>query len=154
MTAPLDILAPVAGRTMAMADVDDPVFSAGYVGPGVAIDPDPEAGRDAVAPNDGTIVKVHPHAFVIAGSDGRGVLVHLGINTVQLDGDGFTVHHQQGDTVQRGDVLISWDPAAVEAGGRSAVCPVVALEAPADALTDAPADGTDVTVSDTLFVWG
>lgn len=153
MTAPLDVLAPVAGRTMAMADVDDPVFSAGYVGPGVAIVPDPERGREAVAPIDGTIVKVHPHAFVVQG-DGRAVLVHLGINTVQLEGQGFTVHRQQGDVVARGDVLISWDPAAVEAGGRSAVCPVVALEAPADALTGAPADGTDVTVSDTLFVWG
>ena len=154
MTAPLDILAPVAGRTMAMADVDDPVFSAGYVGPGVAIVPDPEAGRDAVAPIDGTIVKVHPHAFVVKSGDGRGVLVHLGIDTVQLDGKGFTVHRQQGDTVQRGDVLISWDPEAIEAGGRSSVCPVVALEAPADALTGTPTDGTDVTVGDTLFVWG
>lgn len=153
MTAPLDVLAPVTGRTMAMADVDDPVFSAGYVGPGVAIVPDPERGREAVAPIDGTIVKVHPHAFVVQG-DGRAVLVHLGINTVQLEGEGFTVHRQQGDVVACGDVLISWDPAAVEAGGRSAVCPVVALEAPADALTGAPADGTDVTVSDTLFVWG
>lgn len=154
MTAPLDILAPVAGRTVPMADVDDPVFSAGYVGPGVAIVPDHERGREAIAPIDGRIVKVHPHAFVIQGEDGRAVLVHLGINTVQLEGEGFTVHRQQGDTVQRGDVLISWNPAAVEAGGRSAVCPVVALEAPADALTGFPADGQDVTVSDTLFVWG
>ncbi|QIK85005.1 PTS glucose transporter subunit IIA [Sanguibacter sp. HDW7] len=139
---------------MAMSEVDDPVFSAGYVGPGVAIVPDPERGRDAVAPIDGTIVKVHPHAFVVKGDDGRAVLVHLGINTVQLEGEGFTVHRQQGDVVARGDVLITWDPAAVEAGGRSAVCPVVALEAPADALTGTPADGSDVTASDTLFVWG
>ncbi|WP_240916056.1 PTS glucose transporter subunit IIA [Sanguibacter sp. HDW7] len=154
MTAPLEVLAAVAGRTMAMSEVDDPVFSAGYVGPGVAIVPDPERGRDAVAPIDGTIVKVHPHAFVVKGDDGRAVLVHLGINTVQLEGEGFTVHRQQGDVVARGDVLITWDPAAVEAGGRSAVCPVVALEAPADALTGTPADGSDVTASDTLFVWG
>ena len=154
MTAPLEVLAAVAGRTMAMSEVDDPVFSAGYVGPGVAIVPDPERGRDAVAPIDGTIVKVHPHAFVVKGDDGRAVLVHLGINTVQLEGEGFTVHRQQGDVVTRGDVLITWDPAAVEAGGRSAVCPVVALEAPADALTGTPADGSDVTASDTLFVWG
>ena len=154
MTAPLEVLAAVAGRTMAMSEVDDPVFSAGYVGPGVAIVPDPERGRDAVAPIDGTIVKVHPLAFVVKGDDGRAVLVHLGINTVQLEGEGFTVHRQQGDVVTRGDVLITWDPAAVEAGGRSAVCPVVALEAPADALTGTPADGSDVTASDTLFVWG
>jgi len=152
--AALDVLAPVAGRTMPMADVDDPVFSAGYVGPGVAIVPDPERGRDAVAPIDGTIVKVHPHAFVVKADDGRAVLVHLGINTVQLEGEGFTVHRQQGDAVRRGDVLISWDPAAVEAGGRSAVCPVVALEAPAGALAGTHPDGSDLTVSDTLFSWG
>ncbi|MGP7960323.1 PTS sugar transporter subunit IIA [Sanguibacter sp. A247] len=154
MTAPLDVLAPVAGTTMAMIDVDDPVFSEGFVGPGIAIVPDPETGRNAIAPFDGTLIKVHPHAFVLKGDDGHAVLVHLGINTVQLEGEGFTVHHQQGDTVKQGDVLITWDPAAVEASGRSSVCPIVALEAPFAAITAGNPDGTAVSVTDTLFVWG
>lgn len=155
----LTVLAPVAGTIVAMADVDDPVFSAGFVGPGLAIDPNPAfaPGRDSVdvvAPIDGRIVKMHPHAFVLQAADGRAVLVHLGINTVQLAGEGFTLHVEQDAEVTRGQVLVSWDPAAVVAGGRSAVCPVVALEATADAVTEIAVSGQQVAAGDELLTWG
>lgn len=149
----LTVLSPVGGTAVEMSGVDDPVFAAGLVGPGVAIQPDAEAGREVVAPVEGTIVKLHPHAFVLQGTDGKAVLVHLGINTVQLEGEGFTLHAEQGETVAQGQVLITWDPAAIEAGGRSAVCPVVALEGSPDAVTTLAQIGATLTAGEALFSW-
>ena len=84
------ILSPCSGRVIALDEVPDPVFAGRIVGPGVAIDPDRSAAT-VVAPISGRLVKLHPHAFVIAGAD-VAVLVHLGIDTVQLGGAGFTLH--------------------------------------------------------------
>ncbi|MER7206899.1 PTS glucose transporter subunit IIA [Streptosporangium sp. NPDC000239] len=144
------VLAPVAGAALALRAVPDPVFSQGLVGPGLAIEPLREPGR-AVAPIAGKIVKLHPHAFVVVGDDGRGVLVHLGIDTVQLRGEGFEVLASEGDRVEAGQPVVAWNPAEVEAGGRCPVCPVVALDAVTEAVTRI-ADGP-VRTGDELFVW-
>ncbi|QAY69362.1 PTS sugar transporter subunit IIA [Xylanimonas protaetiae] len=149
--AALAVLAPVAGTVIAVADIPDPVFSAALVGPGAAIAPDPVAGRVAVAPIAGVVVKLHPHAFVVAADDGRAVLVHLGIDTVELHGDGFELHVAEGDRVAAGQPVVGWDPAAVRAGGRSPVVPVVALDAEESELTGLAAVGTTLTTSDVLF---
>ena len=146
----MEILSPVSGRAMPITEVPYPVFAGLMVGPGVGIDPTREAGT-AVAPITGTIVKLHPHAYVISG-DGGSVLVHLGIDTVQLKGEGFTVHASEGATVNAGDAIVSWDPAAVEAGGKSPAVPVVALEGSADALSGMVTSG-DVSAGDVVFVW-
>lgn len=151
MTQPLQVLAPVPGRALAMVDVPDPVFSGAMVGPGTAIDPLRQP-VDAVAPVSGTIVKLHPHAFVVTTADGAGVLVHLGIDTVQLKGEGFELLAAEGDTIEAGAPIVRWDPATVEAGGRSPISPVVALDAPADALTDLRESG-DVQAGDPIFAW-
>lgn len=131
---PLQVLAPVPGRVIPLADVPDPVFAGGMVGPGSAISPDVAVGPasiDAVAPIDGVVAALHPHAFVVAGPGGgaRGVLVHLGIDTVQLKGLGFTLLLAQGDEVVAGQPVVTWSPAEIAAGGRSAVVPVIALAA-------------------------
>lgn len=152
-TAPLTVLSPVTGTVVALAEVDDPVFSAGLVGPGIAIAPDAAEGGLVSAPVSGTVVKVHPHAFVIKHDDGQAVLVHLGINTVQLGGEGFTLHVAQGDVVHQGTTLVTWDPAAIEEGGRSAVCPVVALEGSVDAVTPLAPVGTWVARGEELLIW-
>ncbi|GGO75685.1 PTS sugar transporter subunit IIA [Nonomuraea cavernae] len=144
------VLAPVEGAAVGLAAVPDPVFSAGMVGPGTAIDPLREPGM-AVAPIAGKIMKLHPHAYVIVGDDGRGVLVHLGIDTVQLKGEGFTLLAAEGDRVRAGQPVVAWDPSVVEAGGRSPVCPVVALDAVAGSVWGVAA-GT-VHVGDELFRW-
>ncbi len=149
----LAVRAPVTGTVVAMAGVDDPVFAAGLVGPGLAIEPDAEAGRDVVAPIAGTVVKLHPHAVLIRAADGRAVLVHLGINTVQLGGRGFTLHIAEQDVVDVGQVLFTWDPAAIRAGGRSAVCPVIALEADPGVLAHPASDGDHITAGAALFTW-
>ena len=125
---PLDVLAPVTGIVRALDKVPDPVFSNGLVGPGVAVEPDPVAGRDVRAPVAGTITKLHPHAFVLTSDGAVSVLVHLGIDTVQLGGEGFVCHVAQGDRVEAGQLVVSWDPAAVAAGGRSAMVPVIVLD--------------------------
>ena len=92
------------------------------VGPGVAIDPDP-GEITVVSPIAGKVVKVHPHAFVVLGADGVGVLVHLGINTVRLEGKGFEVLVEQGATVAAGDPMVRWDPATITGEDISTMVP-------------------------------
>ncbi|WP_055477992.1 PTS sugar transporter subunit IIA [Sphaerimonospora mesophila] len=144
------VLAPVAGAAIGLAAVSDLVFSQAMVGPGTAIDPDRRPGH-AVAPISGTIVKLHPHAYIVVGDDGKGVLVHLGIDTVQLRGEGFALLAAEGDRVLAGQPVVAWDPAAVEAGGRSPVCPVVALDAE-DGTVGEMVEGR-VGAGDPLFLW-
>jgi glucose-specific phosphotransferase system IIA component len=127
------VLAPVAGRAVPMEEVPDPIFAGAMVGPGAAIDP-PREVLDAIAPVGGTLVKVFPHAFVILSADGLGVLVHLGLDTVELGGEGFTVHVSQGDQVAAGDVVVTYDIPTIEATGRNPIVPVVILERAADRL--------------------
>ena len=153
MALPLIVLAPVSGTVRAMADVPDPVFAGEIVGPGLAIDPTRDGVVEAIAPVAGTIFKLHPHAFVIVAPGSRGVLVHLGLDTVQLAGVGFTLHAAEGDTVAAGDVVVSWTPADVEAGGRSPICPVVALEGKPGTVTGLVAPGTAVRAGEPLLEW-
>lgn len=148
----LDVRAPVAGSVIAVDDVPDPVFAGKFVGPGLAIDPERVQQGTAVSPVAGTVAKVHPHAFVVVADGGRGVLVHLGLDTVQLAGEGFTVHVAEGDTVSVGDTLVSWSPAGIEAGGRNPVVPVIALEGEESAL-EMIAPGTVVAAGGHLFTW-
>jgi PTS system N-acetylglucosamine-specific IIA component len=143
---------PLPGRVVGLSGVPDPVFAEAIVGPGTAIDP-PRLPTTAVAPLDGRIAKLHPHAFVLVGGDGRGVLVHLGIDTVQLAGEGFELLAHEGDDVHRGQPLVRWDPAAVERSGRSPICPVVALDATPEMLSDV-IDSGEVAALDPLFTWG
>jgi PTS system glucose-specific IIA component len=126
----LRVAAPLAGTVVPLYTVPDRVFADAIVGPGVAIEPAP-GSRAVTAPIAGTLVKVKPHAFVVVAPDGQGVLVHLGIDTVALDGEGFTVLAAEGSAVSVGDPVVDWDPAAVAARGLSPICPVVALDATA-----------------------
>lgn len=146
-----DVMSPLNGRAIGLTAVPDPVFSGAMVGPGTAIDPEREPS-DAVAPVDGVIVSLHPHAFVVVDAEGRGVLTHLGIDTVQLNGEGFELLVNKGDTVQCGQPVVRWDPTAVEVAGKSPVCPVVALEATAESLSDVVEDG-HVQAGSALFSW-
>ena len=121
------VFAPVEGRALALSDVPDPVFSGGMVGYGAAVDP-PRAVIYAVAPVSGKILKLLPHAYVIMTADNVGVLVHLGLDTVTLNGEGFTAHVAQGDTVEAGQPVITYDVPAILAAGLSPVVPVVVMD--------------------------
>lgn len=154
----LRVLSPIPGTAMTLESVPDPTFSAGMVGPGVAIHPEPgqeggqERKQEAVSPISGMLVKLHPHAFVVMAPDGsRGVLVHLGIDTVQLAGEGFELMATQGEQVEAGAPVIRWSPGTVAAAGKPSVVPVVALDASVGSLTE-EAHGA-VVCGDLLFVW-
>lgn len=149
----LRVLSPCPGRVVAMADVPDPVFAEEMVGPGVALEPEP--GRaTVVSPIAGTVVKILPHAFVVLG-EGVGVLVHLGINTVRLDGQGFEILATQGSEVAAGDPMITWDPSSLPASAKgqdvSPVVPVVLMDGAKGSVTS-EAIGTSVAAGDLLFV--
>lgn len=127
------VLAPLSGRIVLLTDVPDPVFANGVVGHGVAIDP-PRAVVEVVAPISGTVKALFPHAFVLCSPDGVNVLVHLGLDTVQLAGDGFMVHATKGAEISAGSPLVTYDVPRVEASGRSPIVPVVFLEQHPDSI--------------------
>lgn len=145
------VVAPMAGRVLALKDVPDRIFAEGIVGPGLAIDPQRGATVTACAPVDGRILKAHPHAFVVLTHDGKGVLVHVGINTVELSGEGFTVHVAEGDDVRAGTPVITFSSEHIADGGRSPVCPVIALEARPEQVERLA--GAEVATGETLFDW-
>lgn len=147
----LSVVSPVSGRVIPLTEVPDPVFAQAMVGPGTAVDPERGPGH-AIAPVTGKLVKLHPHAYVVVDEEGHGVLVHLGVDTVKLKGEGFELLVSEGDAVTAGQPVIGWNPAAIEAGGRSPVCAVVALDAGADALSDVVESG-EVSKGDDLFTW-
>lgn len=121
------VFAPVEGRALPLGDVPDPVFAGGMVGYGAAVDP-PHEVIYAVAPVSGKIVKLLPHAYVILTPEGVGVLVHLGLDTVTLNGQGFTAQAAQGDTVEAGQPVVIYDVPAIVAAGFSPVVPVVVMD--------------------------
>ena len=148
-----EVLAPVEGRALTLAEVPDPVFSQGMVGHGAAIDP-PHRVIEAVAPVTGKILKLLPHAYVIMTADNVGVLVHLGLDTVQLNVAGFTAHVAQGDSVAAGDRVITYDVPAIVAAGYSPVVPVVVMDErdPANIVAgDAVTAGADVAAGEAFF---
>ena len=123
------VLSPVAGVRQDVSATPDPVFATGLVGPGAAILPAP-GRQEAHSPVDGVLTKLYPHAFVVVTDRGPGVLVHLGMDTVHLAGDGFEVLATEGDRVAAGDPIVRWDPSHVERAGHSPVCAVVVLDCP------------------------
>ncbi|MFT3889481.1 MAG: beta-glucoside-specific PTS transporter subunit IIABC [Arachnia sp.] len=112
------VSAPMSGRVVALGDVPDPVFSSGAMGDGVGIVPSdgtvysPVSGLIVVAMDSG-------HAYGIATDDGLELLVHVGIDTVNMKGEGFTMRVAQGDRVEAGQVLAEVDLGAIEAAGYS-----------------------------------
>jgi len=145
----MQVLSPCPGRVFPITEADDPVFAAEMVGPGVAIEPSP-ARTTVVAPVAGTILKLHPHAFAMVTADGLGVLVHLGINTVKLDGAGFELVASEGATVAAGDPMVVWNPAEISGDGITTTVLVVALDRPAGSLAEL-ATGRDVIAGEPLF---
>jgi sugar PTS system EIIA component len=147
------ILSPIAGRAVALDEVPDPVFAQGMVGYGAAIDP-PRGVIDAVAPVSGKLLKLLPHAYIVLTPDNVGVLVHLGLDTVALNGEGFTAHVSQGDDVVAGQVVITYDVPAIEAKGLNPIVPVVVMderEAGNIIVSDAVRTGADIASGADLF---
>lgn len=146
----LQVLSPLPGRVANLSEVPDPMFAEAMLGPGLAVDP-PRSKVTAVAPVSGTIASLFPHAMGIEAEGGYSILVHLGLETVQLNGEGFTVLKAKGDSVEAGEAIIEWDPSVIEAGGLPVITPVIAIQAEAGAITQLVEDGTQVEAGTPVF---
>ncbi|OWP21826.1 PTS beta-glucoside transporter subunit EIIBCA [Microbacterium sp. AISO3] len=141
------LVAPVAGEVVPLDRVDDPVFGGGILGDGVAIRPSTGA---VYAPLSGTVSSLLPskHAFGITGDDGVEILVHVGLDTVKLDGAPFVAHVAQGDRVERGQLVLEADLEAIHLAGFDTITPVVVLNGDAfevvEALTGPVEAGTGI----------
>lgn len=122
------VYSPLAGTVIPLSEVEDPVFSQGVMGEGVGIRPD---DGKLFAPVSGTIAALFPtcHAVGIQTEDGMELLLHIGIDTVELEGKGFQAAVKQGDTVKAGELLVTFDVAAIEAAGYKATTMVLVSNA-------------------------
>lgn len=122
--AEVEIYAPLSGEIVNIEDVPDVVFSEKIVGDGIAIRP---TGNKIVAPIDGVIGKIFEtnHAFSMESKEGVELFVHFGIDTVELKGEGFNRIAEEGQEVKKGDTIIEFDLAVLEAKAKSVLTPVV-----------------------------
>lgn len=118
------VKSPVTGQVVALADVEDKVFSSGAMGKGIAVEP---AIGEITAPADAEVRILFPtkHAIGLVTEDGTELLIHIGMNTVELEGNHFTAYINQGDKVKAGQKLISFDTEAIRAEGYSLLTPVI-----------------------------
>lgn len=120
----IHVLAPLDGTVIDLESVPDEVFALKMVGDGVAIDP---SGQVAVAPVAGKLVKLFKggHAFGIAVAGGVELIVHLGLDTIELEGEGFEKIAVEGQDIQAGDPIVRFDRATIERAGKVILSPVV-----------------------------
>lgn len=123
------VLAPATGKAVSLKEVNDPTFSQEILGKGVAIIP--SEGK-IVAPADGTISVFFEtkHAVSISAENGAEIIVHVGLDTVNLKGEHFTAHKQQGDKVKAGELLLEFDMEAIKAAGYDVITPVIICNTP------------------------
>ena len=143
------ILAPVVGEVVALADVNDPVFSSGAMGQGLAIKPS-EGVVYAPADAEVTIAFATGHAYGLKTSNGAEILIHVGIDTVSMNGEGFKHTVAQGDKVKAGDVLGTFDSAKIAAAGLEDTTMVIVTNT-ADYATVSPVGKGTVTKGDAII---
>lgn len=110
------VYSPMKGEVIPLSEVDDPVFAEGMMGVGVGIEPETD---QLFAPVDGVVAAVFPtgHALGIQTDDGMELLIHIGINTVELEGEGFQTFVKQGDRVKAGELLVEFKRAWIKEKG-------------------------------------
>lgn len=119
-----DVFAPVEGKVLPLSEAKDGAFADGILGKGVVIEP---TSGDVLAPFDGTVMTLFPtnHAIGVISDNGTEVLIHIGIDTVQLDGKGFEAFIKQGDTVKKGKKLVHFDSETILNAGFSTQVPII-----------------------------
>lgn len=118
------VTSPLEGRAVPISEIPDPVFSTGAVGDGIAIEP---TSNTVVCPADATVVTAPDsgHAFGLKLDSGVELLIHVGIDTVELGGKGFDVKVKAGDHVSAGQPLVVFDPTVIDEAGYSKITPVL-----------------------------
>ncbi len=116
--------APIAGSLVSIKEVSDPTFGEEILGKGVAIIP---SDNRIYAPVDGKVATVFPtgHAVAVVGNDGMEILIHVGLDTVKLNGEHFTIHAEEGQEVKKGDLLLEADLEQIKAAGYDIITPIV-----------------------------
>ncbi|MDD6328168.1 MAG: beta-glucoside-specific PTS transporter subunit IIABC [Lachnospiraceae bacterium] len=144
-----EIVAPIKGSVVALSDVKDEVFSSEAMGKGVAIEPSEGA---VYAPADGVISTFFPtgHAIGITTDTGAEILIHVGMDTVDMDGDGFVPQKKQDDKVKKGELLLKFDIDKIKAAGHPITTPVIVTNSD-DYADIIPTDVTEVASGDTLL---
>lgn len=148
----VEIGSHMVGSVVLLADVKDPTFSSGALGAGTAVEP--TEGK-LYAPADGKITVAFPtgHAYGLRTEDGLDLLMHIGMDTVELDGKHFEPKVAKGDTVKRGDVIAEFDIPAIKAAGYPLATPMVITNSKkaAASVEDVQVSGASVTSADSLL---
>lgn len=120
----IKIGAPVTGRLVSIKEVSDPAFSDEIIGKGAAVIP---SDNRICAPADGTVTTIFPtgHAAAVTSSEGAEILIHVGLDTVKLNGKHFTIHAAEGQAVKKGDLLLEADMEKIKAEGYDVITPVI-----------------------------
>ena len=145
----MQILAAVSGTGVPLSEVADEVFAQGMAGEGGAIVP--AQSGEAIAPASGTLVKLFEggHAFGIETDDGVELIVHVGLDTIELRGAGFEKVATEGDRVEAGQPIVRFDLEEIRAGGYDPVTPVVVTNADEHPVSDVRTG--EVSAGDPLF---
>ncbi|ALP38848.1 PTS beta-glucoside transporter subunit IIABC [Paenibacillus sp. IHB B 3084] len=121
----LEVMTPVQGRIVPLEQVPDPAFAERQMGQGIAVEP--EEGR-IFAPFSGQVIHImtkSKHALILEHATGVQILVHVGVNTVSLKGEGFTMHVETGQTVEQGQLLMEFDRDLIQKSGYPVITPVI-----------------------------
>lgn len=120
----LEVVSPLKGKCVSIKEVSDPTFSEEILGKGVAVIP---ADGKVYAPADGTVTTMFPtgHAVGLTTDDGLELLVHVGLDTVALKGEGFNIIAKEDQKVKKGDLLIEADLEKIKAAGYDVITPVI-----------------------------
>lgn len=143
------VTAPVEGQLMPLDTASDQAFAQGVLGKGVVIHPNK---GEVVAPFDGTVMTMFPtkHAIGLVSENGLELLIHIGMDTVQLNGNFFTDHVKQGAKVKRGDRLVTFDIQAIRDAGYSVETPVIVTNS-ADYLDIVESDKKEISENDEVL---
>ena len=146
-----DVLAsPATGKLIALEEVPDPVFSEKMMGEGLAIDPTEGV---IVAPIDAEVLQVFPtkHAVGLKTAHNTEILIHIGLETVSMNGEGFEAHVKEGDRVKKGDTLVTFNHDLVREKAKSTITPVIITNS-ADVKSIEKSSATDLVKGETTFL--
>ena len=142
--------APMAGKAVPITEVPDPTFAEGMLGNGVAVIP---TDGKVYAPCDATVDMMFGHAVSLVADFGAEILIHIGLETVSLEGKPFTIHVHNGDKVKKGQLMIEADLDAIKAAGLNTITPMLICNTDSYPTFETHT-GKDVTTEDVLIELG